>query len=102
MLIMTTGLLPSACGTPAERLRNACRAPSERQQDASRCLPDAMKPGIHCVGTHWIRGFMAFQLARRTRNVTLVVPACPESGFLGRAIRSRLIGPNGIAFNLRL
>jgi hypothetical protein len=23
-------------------------------------LPDAMKPGIHCVGTHWIRGFMAF------------------------------------------
>jgi len=23
-------------------------------------LPDAMKPGIHCVRTHWIRGFMAF------------------------------------------
>ena len=22
--------------------------------------PDAMKPGIHCVRTHWIRGFMAF------------------------------------------
>ena len=24
--------------------------------------PDAMKPDIHCVGTRWIRGFMAFQL----------------------------------------
>ena len=32
-------------------------------------LPDAMKPGFHCVRTHWIRGFMAFQLARRTRTV---------------------------------
>jgi hypothetical protein len=27
--------------------------------------PDAVKPGFHRVGTHWIRGFMAFQLARR-------------------------------------
>jgi hypothetical protein len=26
-------------------------------------LPDALKPGIHCVRTHWFRGFMAFQLA---------------------------------------
>ena len=26
--------------------------------------PDDMKPGIHRVGTHWIRGFMAFQLER--------------------------------------
>jgi hypothetical protein len=25
-------------------------------------LPDAMEPGIHCVTTHWIRGFTAFQL----------------------------------------
>jgi len=25
---------------------------------------------------------MTFQLARRTRNVMLMVPACPESGFL--------------------
>ena len=24
--------------------------------------PDVMKPDIHCVGTHWNRGFMAFQL----------------------------------------
>ena len=44
-------------------------------------LPDAMKPGIHCVGTHWIRGFMAFSLARRARGVMLMVPMCPESGF---------------------
>ena len=37
-------------------------------------LPDAVKPGFHCVTTHWIRGFMAFQLARRTRTVLLAVP----------------------------
>ena len=24
--------------------------------------PDAMKPDIHCVGTPWIRSFMAFQV----------------------------------------
>ena len=23
-------------------------------------VPDAVKPGIHCARTHWIRGFMAF------------------------------------------
>jgi hypothetical protein len=32
---------------------------------------------------------MAFQLARRGRIVVLMVPACPESGFLGRAERPR-------------
>jgi len=53
-------------------------------------LPDAMKPGIHCARTHWIRGFMAFQLVRRIRTVRLMVLACPESGFLGRAARPRL------------
>jgi hypothetical protein len=37
-------------------------------------MPDALKPDIHCVRTHWIRGFMAFQLARRTRRVVLMVP----------------------------
>jgi hypothetical protein len=36
--------------------------------------PDAMKPGFHGVRTHWIQGFMAFQLAGRTRNVRLTVP----------------------------
>ena len=47
-----------------------------------RLLPDAMKPGIQRARTHWIRGFMTFQLARRTRTVMLVVPVCPESGSL--------------------
>jgi hypothetical protein len=36
-------------------------------------LPDAVEPGFHCARTHWIRGFMTFQLARRTRTVLLVV-----------------------------
>jgi len=37
-------------------------------------LPDALKPGFHCVRTHWIRGFMTLRLARRTRIVLLMVP----------------------------
>ena len=45
-------------------------------------LPDALKPGFHCVRTHWIQGFMAFQLVRRIRTAMLMVPVCPESGFL--------------------
>ena len=44
-------------------------------------MPDAMKPDIHGVRAHWIRGFMAFQPAPRTRTVVLTVPAWPESGF---------------------
>jgi hypothetical protein len=36
--------------------------------------PDALDPGLHCVRTHWIRGFMAFRKARRTRTVMLTVP----------------------------
>jgi hypothetical protein len=24
-------------------------------------MPDAVEPGIHCVRTHWILGFMAFR-----------------------------------------
>jgi len=27
--------------------------------------PDDMKPGIHCVVTHWIRGFMALAHTNR-------------------------------------
>jgi hypothetical protein len=34
-----------------------------------------MKPGFHCVRTHWIRGFIAFRLVRRTSTVVLMVPA---------------------------
>ena len=40
MLIMKTGPLP----------------------DALPGLPDALELGFHCVGTRWIRGFMAFHL----------------------------------------
>ena len=47
-------------------------------------LPDAMKPGTHGVKTHWIRGFMAFQLARHARTVMLMVPVRPESSFRER------------------
>jgi hypothetical protein len=32
---------------------------------------------------------MTFQLARRTQIVMLMVLACPESGFLERAVRPR-------------
>jgi RNase P/RNase MRP subunit POP5 len=46
-----------------------------------------VKLGIQCVRTHWIRGFMAFQLVRRIQAVMLMVLACPESGFLRRAAR---------------
>ena len=63
-----------------------------RTSDIGRRTSGALEPRIHGVRTHWIRGFMAFQLAWRTRTVMLVVPVCPESGFLGRAIRSRPIG----------
>jgi hypothetical protein len=52
-------------------------------------LPDAMEPGIHCVRTHWIRSFMAFRRVRHIGIVMLMVPACPESGFLERAARPR-------------
>jgi len=38
----------------------------------ARAPPDVLKPDIQCVRTHWIRGFMAFQLARRTRIVVLM------------------------------
>jgi hypothetical protein len=42
--------------------------------DVCRFRPDALKPGFHGVGTRWIRGFIAFQLAQRTRIVVLMVP----------------------------
>jgi hypothetical protein len=71
-----------ACWTPAGCLPDASRMPARR-------LPNALKPGIHGVRAHWIRGFMAFWLVRRIRAVMLMVPACPESGSLGRAARPR-------------
>jgi hypothetical protein len=33
-------------------------------------LPDALDPGIECVRTHWIWGFMAVQMIRRARAGT--------------------------------
>jgi hypothetical protein len=41
---------------------------------AAQRLSGALEPGIHGVRTPWIRGFMAFQLARYTRTVLLTVP----------------------------
>ena len=70
MLIMKIGPLPDACRTPPER----SRTPPERLRNAAGRLPDALEPGIHCAQAHWIRGFMAFQLARYTRTVLLTVP----------------------------
>ena len=61
MLIMKIGPLPNASRTPPER-------------SGSGRLSDALEPGIHGVRTHWIRGFMAFQLARYARTVLLTVP----------------------------
>ena len=52
-------------------------------------LPDALELGFHRVGTHWIRGFMAFRLVRRTRAVLLMVSVCPESGFRDGAAQLR-------------
>ena len=44
-------------------------------------LPDAMEPGFHGAQAHWIRGFMAFLLVRRTRTGMLMVSVWPEFVF---------------------
>ena len=41
----------------------------------SGLLTYGMKPGIHCVTTQWIRGFMAFHGSGAARTVMLMVPA---------------------------
>jgi hypothetical protein len=68
----------SKSGCEPERV-SPQRRPRERTQwnRASlrwNALLNALDPGFHCARTHWIRGFMAFQLARRTQIVLLVVP----------------------------
>jgi hypothetical protein len=68
--------------------------------------PDAMKPGIHCVYA-LDPGFHGVQMVRRMRTVMLIVPVCPESGFLGPAARPRptsRVGAFGLkpALSLRL
>jgi hypothetical protein len=47
-------------------------------RSAAGRLPGALDPGFHCVTTHWIKGFMAFQLVRRTRTVLLMVSRDPS------------------------
>jgi hypothetical protein len=56
-------------------------------EPGSRVRQNALEPGFHCVRTHWIRGFMAFRRARRTRIVRLMVPVGPESGLRDPAAR---------------
>jgi hypothetical protein len=50
------------------------RAGSGADRRRSRLRQNALDPGFHCVRTHWIRGFMALQLVRRTRTAVLMVP----------------------------
>jgi hypothetical protein len=42
-----------------------CRITPLSDRSAAGRLPDVMDSGIHGARTHWNRGFMAFQLARR-------------------------------------
>jgi hypothetical protein len=37
---------------------------SDLRVGCAEWVPDAVKPGIHCVGTRWIRGFMALHRER--------------------------------------
>jgi hypothetical protein len=80
-LIMKIGLLPDPCRTHWIRAFTALeRAGSgvhgvRTHWIADRCArTHALDPGFQCARTRWIRGFMAFQLARRTRTVVRMVP----------------------------
>ena len=66
LLIMKLGPRPDAMEPDAME-------PDAMEPDAME--PDAMEPDIDGVRTQWIRGFMAFGLARRTRTVRLMVSA---------------------------
>ena len=57
--------------------------PAGRQPDAA----GRHGSGLSRRQAHWIRGFMAFRLARRTRIVRLMVPVGPKFGFRDRAVR---------------
>jgi hypothetical protein len=67
--LSTTSKTEARAAAPPET--NSSQTPARRLPDP---LPDAMDPGFHCVRTHWIRGFITFQLARRTRIMMLMVP----------------------------
>jgi hypothetical protein len=72
---------PAADASGAFTASGRRRTQWNRAFTASGPPPDALEPGFHCVRTHWIRGFMTFQLVRRTRAMLLMVPMWPESGF---------------------
>ena len=76
MLVTTGTMLVSGTARP-KPLTAPARGPAHLAHPRgppAPLLPDALDPGFQCVRTHWIRGFMAFQLARRTRIVMLMVP----------------------------
>src|SRR5262249_57567507 len=72
------GAVPAGAG-PAAGADRAEEVLSHRRQlrptttRSCRPSPDAMKPGFHCVRTHWIRGFIVFRRVRHARTVMLVV-----------------------------
>jgi hypothetical protein len=68
-------VLLEAVAVSCSPTRSAKSPDSHGKRDANLSrLPDAMEPGFHCVRTHWIRGFIGFQLARRTQDVMLMMP----------------------------
>src|SRR5690348_12199581 len=59
--------------TSAATLATPATTRAGRAPDIGRRTSNALELRIHGVRTHWIRGFMAFQLGRRTRNVVPMV-----------------------------
>jgi hypothetical protein len=53
--------------------------------------PDTLDPGFYGARTQWIRDFMAFQLARRTRTVMLMAPVCLAVRLQDRTARPRRV-----------
>ena len=61
--------MPRPCRVDAAPVSRGCR-----RRVSAGFRPDAVKPAFHGVKTRWIRGFMAFQRARNTRIMLLMVP----------------------------
>ena len=60
------GFAPAYCSQRQERRVHAAAVLAVfGSAVAAFILQDALKPDIQCVRTHWSRGFMTFQLARR-------------------------------------
>jgi len=63
------GFAPAYCSQRQERRVHAAAVLAVFGSGvAAFMLPDALKPDIQCVRTHWIRGFITFQLARRPED----------------------------------